>query len=554
MKIYYPEEQNFISTIRAGEKLPVMRLVVTEDSTDEFFNKKDEPYESATFKKHFKLTTIEEYEGSQTSNPLIKGIEDSIILTLQNINNDEETIHVDVFLQDFFAAFLLSQTLKTPIFTIIPSNDLTSLQTTTMNMDELKIVVMPPDKRTNEHKTIMKTLSKLTKNVDETTSLIITSEEIRQVRSEIFTIITSLMEGKNEGLLKVYKYIEKYDNLLLKNVTKTSLESLTSEEKKLIFMKEILIRLENETHPISLAGMLTQDEESALNYIDNALEFEKIMNLNKIEKMNPTVDDTENKTTLESAAKFLNTGVEETPEPLKTLINNVKLKHLWKYDWANPLEDTIDFNTLTKPGDFIASLMIAIASRLTKMQKIYDTLQLGQAAHPTAILISSLTSVGETFRWAAKETLNLAVLGNPNSLQNFIKITTKPDEPLSGALGMILHGLGHLLLDGKISLQQSEMVLKNQPNIVRFLHDVESAKTAVPAVLTDIVGEAACFIPGLLLPKIGETFVYNETHVEEIIKSFTILAEIAIMGETDAVIGSEEWVEKVNSFTEGFIK
>jgi len=553
MKIYYPEDYSLISVARNGEKVPVMRFVLPEESEAEPFTNNKVNYDDRNFRVNYKLVKIEQYEETASKNPLLQGAEDSVILTLVDADNTDNVIYLDLFVQDFFAALLLSQTLKTPLLTLVPSDDIQTLQKSSLNVEELKIIVTTPDRKSNEYKNITKTLAYITKETTQVKEISIPSKEIDKVRGRILNIITGLIRGDAQALIETSNYVTKYDNLYKKISPTVTPADLSEEEANLLFMKEALIRLENETHPITLAGMFSETEVDALQYIDNALEFEKIMKENKINTLELSVLDHET-ITVEDAVKFLNTKIDATPEPLASLIQQTKLKYVHKYDWTNPLEDNVDFNTLDKPGDFLASLIIAIASRLAKMLILYNKMELSNSAHPLAILISSLTMQGESYRWAAKHTTETAILHNATSLKDFIHITTNPKEPLNGALGMLLHGIGHILIDGKITLQQAKIVLKNYPNVYQYLESVESAKSSVPSALTDMIGEAVCFIPSLILPELAQNFIYNTYNIESVVESTRLLSNAALMKETQSPVGSDEWNEHARVFVNNFVK
>jgi hypothetical protein len=559
MKIYYPEDYSFISVFRNGDKIPLLRFIFDEESDTELFTHPDgTEYDNPDFKLNFKVVSIEKYDDSPRPTHL-QGVEDSIIIKLVNIDNPEHSIHVDLFIQDFFVAMLLSQTLKTPLFTFTPSDDVQSLQVTKIKLDDIKILVHPPEKRTAEYKTIMKALNILTKDKEEEEATVpVSMKTVEKTRGEILNLITLLVEGETKALIETTNYVEKFDKLFTKLHT-TPVSALSEEEKGLLFLKDLLISLENDTHPITMSGVLTNSETEAMEYIENVLEFEKIMEKNKVDEEPFTIKPaTKNNTlTVEDAVAFLNSGIEHTPEPLATIIAQADLKYLWEYNWANPAEDNIDVKTLARPGDFLVSLMLAIASRLAKMEIVYNKLDLSPHAHPTAMLISGLTSVGESFRWAGKQTLRKALSGNTELLKDFIHITTNENEPLNGALGMLLHGLAHIVVDEELTLKQIKFLIPENASLVAFLTVVDSSKKSIKIspTLLELAGEAACFIPSLLMSIANnENFVIREDKIDEIINAVVLTAETIIMKKTQAVIGSTEWNEELDKYVDSFVR
>ena len=559
MKIYYPEDYSFISVFRNGDKIPMLRFIFDEESNTELFSPPGyKKYDDPDFKLNFKVSSIEKYEDS-LRHPSLQGVEDSIILKLVNIENPETIIYVDLFIQDFFVAMLLSQTLKTPLFTFTPSDDVQSLQITKIKLEDIKILVHPPDKRTSEYKTIMKALNILTKEKEEEATIQIPMRTVEAVRGDLLNIISLLIQGEAKALIEAYSYIDKFDKLF-KKIGQDNHKLLTEEEKGLMFLKDSLISLENDTHPITLSGMLANSEVEAAEYIENVLEFEKIMEENKIDKepFNIKAAKKNLSLTVEDATALLNSGVEHTPEPLASIIRKADLKYLFEYNWSNPSEDNIDIKTLDNPGDFLVSLMIAIASRLSKMEIVHKKLELYQHAHPTAILISGLTTVGESFRWAGKQTLRKALTGNTQLLKDFIYITTNDEEPLNGALGMLLHGLAHIIVDEELTLSQIKIVLsKNHENVITFLGIIDASRKAVkiPPALLELAGEAACFIPSLLMSiASNENFEINDEKTDEIISAIFLTAEAIMMKKTQAAIDSPQWNSQIDSYVENFVR
>jgi hypothetical protein len=560
MKIYYPEDYSFISVFRNGDKIPLLRFIFDEESDTELFTHPEGiKYDSPDFKLNFKVVSIEKYDDGPRPTHL-QGVEDSIIIKMVNVENPEHIIHVDLFIQDFFVAMLLSQTLKTPLFAFTPSDDVQSLQITKIKLDDIKITVHPPEKRSTEYKTIMKALNILTKDkeAEEEATIPVPMRTVESIRGEILNLITLLVKGETKALIEASNYVDKFDKLFAKLHT-TTISGLSEEEKGLLFLKDLLISLENDTHPITLSGVLTNSETEAMEYIENVLEFEKIMEKNQVDEepfniktvtKNPTL-------TVEDAVAFLNSSIEHTPEPLATIIAQADLKYLWEYNWANPAEDNLDIKTLARPGDFLVSLMLAIASRLAKMEIVYNKLDLSPHAHPTAILISGLTSVGESFRWAGKQTLRRALSGNTQLLKDFIHITTNDDEPLNGALGMLLHGLGHIVVDEELTLNQIKFLLSNSKSLIAFLTVVDSSRKAIKIspTLLELAGEAACFIPSLLLSIANnENFEIREEKIDEIISAVVLTAETIIMKKTQAAIGSKEWNEELDKYVDSFVR
>jgi hypothetical protein len=566
MKIYYPDEYNLISVVKGSEKLPLLRFIFNEETMAIFEEELGISYEDPNLNLVFTVTEIQRYE-NQMNNAVLQGTEESIIITLVNDLNPEQKFSIDLFIQDFVAAFVLSRALKTPLFTIISENDISALQETKTLMSDLKIIVKIPERRTAEYKKLIKAVTSITLNDSHNTSsenytINVNNQIIDQARGKLLTLIYQLYTGSSSAVLEVYQYIDRYNKLykkLGKTASQEKVDALTEDEKVLLYLKNIVFSLENDTHPISLAGVSTNNEDRAIQYIDDALSFEKIMsNVTLKEVKHLEEKHEENKSTtkdVETASTFLNTDVHSTPEPLARLLNEVNIDYLWTYDWNNPLEDEIKISELKNPGDFMGSLLLVIASRLLKLKKVHSDLHLELGIHPISILISSLTSVGETFRWAAKQTVKAVFNGETELAETFIAITTTKSNPISGALGMMLHGIGHLILEENITESKAKIILKNHPNMISYINEIHRLKNIVPEQLSAIIGEAGCFIISMVLPSMIESGkVPNQNYITEALDAMKILGEMVIMGRTSAAIGSEEWNLEADKLTNEFIR
>lgn len=566
MKIFYPDEYNLISVVRDKEKMPLLRFIFNAETMEEFEKTLKINYANPDTKLSFTVKEIQQYDNN-INNPLLSGTEESIVITLVNDAKPDEKIYIDLFIQDFVTAFILSRALKTPLFTIVSEDDIATLQETKMRIEDLKIVIKTPERRTNDYKNILKAVSTITAEEDETTinhtTVSPNSSMIEKVRAKLATHIYSLYKGSSEAVIETYQYVEKYNQLYKKIGNEPSdetINTLTEEEKELLYMKDLLIGLENDTHPIALAGVSTNDESRALQYIDDAVNFEKIMSTvtwkevkHLAEKHNQQPLNLE---TVETATTFFNTDLHSTPEPLAHLIKDITLHHLWSYDWNNPLEDNIDLHTLEHPGDFVGSLMLVIASRMLKLDKVHTMLNLEMGIHPVGILISSLTTMGETFRWAAKLGTHLTFNNKPGFIEEFIKITTLTGGNIfNGAFGMMLHGLAHLMLDEGLTEEQTLMLLNSHPNMKEYAREAYRLRGLVPMEISSLAGEGSCFIMGLLIPAIIESgFQPDEKYVEETLDAIKILGQTVLFSRTDAPVGSEEWLEHSQNLANSFVK
>jgi hypothetical protein len=566
MKIFYPDEYSLITVIRGTEKLPLLRFIFNEETMTQFEETLNISYSDPKLKLSLTVKEIQKYD-NQISSALLQGAEDSIVLTLVNDDDPTQSVHIDLFVQDFMAAFVLSRALKTPLFTIISEDDIAALQETKTQVNDLKIIVKTPERRTSDYKNLLKSVAVITTNegyssTSDNYNIAVNTQMIDGARGKLLNLIYQLYTGSSSAVLEVYQYIEKYNKLFQKmegEITQDKVSILSDEEKELLYLKNIIFSLENDTHPIALSGVATNDEDRAMQYIDDALNFEKIMSnvtLKSVKHLEEKHDEHKGAAgDVETASTFLNTDMHSTPEPLARLLKEINLEYLWSYDWNNPLEDDIRIAELKNPGDFIGSLILVIASRLLKLKHVHESLGLESGTHPVAILISSLTTVGESFRWAAKQTVKTVFNGETELAKTFVAITTVNSNPLGGALGMILHGIGHIALDENITEKQTNVLLKNHPNVIAFIGEVHRLKNIVPAQLSAIIGEAGCYIVSMLLPSMIDTGrVPSEKYINETIDALKILGEMVIMKRTSSTIGSKEWMIESDRLANEFIR
>lgn len=566
MKIFYPDEYSLISVIRGTEKLPLIRFIFNEETMTQFEEYLGVSYNDPKLKLSFTVKEIQKYD-NQINSSLLQGAEDSIILTLVNDDNPEQSVHIDLFVQDFIAAFVLSRALKMPLFTIISEDDIAALQETKTPINDLKIVAKTPERRTADYKNLMKSVAAISTNEGYSSqkdnySINVNTQMIDESRGKLLNLIYQLYTGSSSAVLEVYQYIERYNKLFAKmegEITQEKVSKLSDEEKELLYLKNIIFSLEGDTHPIALSGVATNNEDRAMQYIDDALNFEKIMSnitLKSVKHLDEKHDENKGATDdVETASTFLNTDLHETPEPLARLLKEINIQYLWSYNWNNPLEDEIKIAEIKNPGDFIGSLILVVASRLLKLKHVHKSLQLESGTHPIAILISSLTTVGESFRWAAKQTVKTVFNGETELAKTFVGITTVNSNPLHGALGMILHGIGHIALDEGLTEQQVNVLLKNHPNMISFMGEVQRLKNIVPAQLSAIIGEAGCYIVSMLIPSMIETGrAPSQKYIDETIDALKILGETVIMKRTSSAIGSQEWLVEADKLANEFIR
>ena len=358
------------------------------------------------------------------------------------------------------------------------------------------------------------------------------------------------MDGKTESLMKLqsrHALLEKIKGLEDKNN-----EEITEEEKYAILFKDMLLKLEQDTHPIFFTTLFHNGNE-ALQYVQDIEQFEAMLNDNGLtdDFIKPLESEEITISSETSEADIISyysapINIQNTQGNIKKLVTDFKNPYLWNFNWNTALEEEVDFNTL-ETGDFFTAMALAISIRLSRLQKLY-TVTDKSIYSPLALMITALTSPGEDFMWIVKGSVKLLAQEQQAPLFELLTIPNDIEgrSPYSGPLGVLLHGVAHAALDSGLTMESLEIALKESPQVIAFLQLVFETKESLPEHLQD-AGEVACFIKGLILPNLGSDSV-TDNEVQELINALIIMGEMSAIKNTEYSMHSSQWQEYLEQF------
>lgn len=540
-EVIYPENIDQVSVINESLKTPLARVCLSEDSSDSIFNNPKTSYGNPKHRVSYMVTNIIKSEHDS----------DSVLLTITDMDFPDREFQIEILIQYANAAFILSQMVKTPMFFLVPSDDVAlALGYGPYQKNEIHTIIEAPQRKTPEFNKISKLLFNLSKpSEDEKRTVVISAPQIDEARIELVDVLIGLIDGEPESLIKAYSYLTLLNNVQeVKGKEKTE---LTDADKHGIILRDFILKLEQETHPIYLSTLFRQGQES-VQYVNDIEQFETIMNEAGMdstfgEVLNSATVITSDSSQEDMVAYFsAPIDVEHIPLPLKKIIMEVDINYLWTFNWNTALEEEVDFDKV-KAGDFFTAMLLVVAIRLARVNEVYRLT--GKSVYsPLAIIISSLTSPGEDFMWIVKESVKLLAHEKQHPLFELLTIPNDVEgrSPYSGPLGIILHGLAHEALESGLTMDSLEIALKNSPSVVAFLSIVMETYASLPPQIKE-AGESACFIKGLVLPNMGDVPLTRE-EAKELIDAVIVMGEMSVIKHTEYSVNSPSWKEYLETF------
>lgn len=544
--IIYPENIDQVSIINDAVKAPLARISLAEESDAPIFNNPKTQYGTMDSRVTYIVSNI------------VKSLEDpdSVVLTVTDVDFPDREFKIEILIQYANAAFLLSQMVKTPMFFIVPSDDVAlSLSYGPYQKGEIHTVIEAPQRKTPEFNKITKLLFNLSKPTEEDArTVVISGQQIDDVRIELVDVILGLIEGRPESLMKAYSY----NSMLAKtnDIDTSDHSKITEEEKTAIVLKDMLLKLEQETHPIYFATLFHHGME-AMRYVSDIEKFETILNDSGFtdDSMAPLAKEIEitKDTPEEDLIAYFSEpiSINHLPTKIKQVLTDVDIDYLWEFNWNTALEEEVDFKQV-RPGDFFVSMLFVIAIRLARLEVVYKATE-KSIYSPLALMITALTSPGEDFMWIVKQSVKLLAYDRQETLYELLTIPNDIEgrSPYSGPTGLILHGIAHAALDSGLSTESLEIALKDSPNVIAFLQIVMEAHDALPEQLKE-AGESACFIKGLVLPNMGNEPI-SKQEAQELISAVTVLGEMSVIKNTEYSVHSEQWQDYLKGFYDDII-
>lgn len=543
----YPENIDQVSVINDDIKVPASRISLAEESDYHFFNNPKVNYNDESDRISYIITDLKQSEDD----------EDNIVVTLVDMDYPERVFLMEIPVQYLNASFLLSQLVKIPMFFVVPSDDLVgSLGFGPFFKEEMRVVIEGPARKTPEFQKITKLLFSLSKPSErQAKTVLVSGVQVDAARSELLDIILGLMSGKSESVLQAYSHRIKLNRT--NDFDEVNHSELTDEEKYAIVMKDMILKLEQETHPVYLSTLFHKGVEG-MQFVQDIEQFENILDAadfddSFIQELKGEIK-INSDTSEQDLIAFFSAPIDlnHIPEKMQEIMNNVDLEYLWTFNWNTALEENVEFKNMNI-GDFLVSTMFVIAVRLARLDEVYRAKNQSVYA-PVALMITSLTSQGEGFLWVVKETVKLLSEEKETPLFELLTIPNDVDgrSPWSGPAGILLHGIAHSAIESNLTMESLEMALSNEPEIIDFLHKVFEIKDSLPKELAE-AGEAACFIKGLVLANLNPEAKIDENYAQEIIRSIIIFGEMSAIKNTEYSFNSEQWKKYLSEFYDNLV-
>jgi hypothetical protein len=540
--VFYPEGIDEVSILNDERvKTPIHRISLMEESDTPIFNNDTHSYDDENCKIGYTITGIKD-------NP---DDEETIIISLADVDFPDRTFEIAIQIHQVNAAFLISQMLKTPMFMIAPSDDvIASLGFGPFEKEEVKVIVEAPVRRTPEFTKISKKIFELSKHdAPPVPSLSVPPQIVNKVRGEIMDMILGLVNGNPESLQLAYSYIPILDKTVSMDLSKK--DELSPEDVEAIVMKDMLLKLEDTTHPISMSHMFSETRNSR-EYTRDIEEFESIINDSgmslDIKEMHTPTSITHDSAD-EDVVAYINAPIDLNymPDKIQGLMMNVELSDFWNFKWHSALEETVKFEELPSAGEFFISMTLVIAIRLARLNELY-LISKNPDLSPLANLTNGLTQQGESFTWVVKEAVRL--LSEDKSAALIGLLTIPPDLAignLNGPSTLLLHGIAHSIMDLELPRSAIESALSNEPNIVAFANKVFEAKSVVPE-LVQALEEDLCFIKGVVVGFLQDGVIITPEYADEMIRAVQTLAEMTLIKNTDFAVNTPEWNAGMQDF------
>jgi hypothetical protein len=525
-------------------KTPIHRITLPYESDFSLFNNSKVSY-NGQGKISYILSDVQQSDEDP----------DNVVITISDMDDPDRKFYIETLIQYVNSAFLLSQMVKMPMFFIVPSDDIVgSMGYGPYSKAEVKVVVEAPARKTLEFNRITKILFNLSKHDSSAVSnkIYVSPDIVDNVRYTLVDIILGLIEGKPDSLIKAYSY----SNMLSRtnDIEELNNDQLNDEDRFALVMKDLLLKLEHDTHPIAIASLFKDEPGIARNsFIRDIESFENIISNVKFSKkfinsVTPSVEISET-SSAEDILAYISSPIvrADMPGAIQGLLMGCEIDYLWEFNWNTVLEINVNFKKV-RAGDFFIAMLFVVAVRLSKLNEVYKLHSKSRLA-PLATMIASLTSDGESFSWIVKNAVESLADNNDTLLQALLEIPNDlPDRAdINGPAGMLLHNIAHAAMDLTDNLNTIEAALSSNHHIYNFVSKVFELRDTLPSEIVE-GDEASCFIKGIVLPAMAETFVSSQEINTEMISSLKILSELNVMKINESSINSQEWKKALHDY------
>lgn len=525
-------------------KTPMHRITLPYESDFALFNNSKTSYDSDG-KISYILSDVEQSEEEP----------DNVIMTIVDIDNPDRKFYIEALIQYVNSAFLLSQMVKMPMFFIVPSDDIVgSMGYGPYSQKEIKVIVESPARKTLEFNRIAKILFNLSKHDSSKVinKIYVSPDIVDDVRYNLVDTILGLINGRPESLMKAYSYLNILDKT--NDIEGLNNDELNDDDRFALVMKDMLLKLEHDTHPIALASLLKEENTAERNsFIRDIESFENIISNVKFSKKftkdaSPSVvlnEGSSEEDILAYISSPLSRG--DMPGPIQGLLMGCEIDYLWEFNWNTVLEINVDFKSV-RAGDFFVAMLFAVAIRLSRLNEVYK-LHLKSRLAPLATMIASLTSDGESFSWIVKNAVESLAYDNDILLSTLLDIPNDlPDRSdINGPAGMLLHNIAHAAMDLTDNIKTVEDALSSNYMVSSFVSKVFELRETLPKEVVN-GDESSCFIKAIVLPAISESFISSPDINNEMIESLKILSELNVMKSNESSVNSKEWQEALRNY------
>jgi hypothetical protein len=542
------EEINLISLNHEGNKIPVVHIVMSEDSElIEASSANSGTYLVKDVKllsdgKSIELTFEEDSEEPEETYPE-DGVEERLIENPQQYS-------LIIPLQYVQASQMIGMWLAAPSFVISTGfGNLTIEEINELDIDYYDALIDFPAANSIAFMQFMSTLTKAT-----TGKLLINIDVkfFNEIRSELISVVMDLVNGNPEGLIKVYAYINPLNELNAKQ-TEEGFEP-TKEQEKLYLLRDFVRSLQQKTHPSALAPVFHESEDPAA-FTEEIESFEAIMKSNGFtedsfvsEEPSGSLDKVNYNSSPEQKIAFLSAPL--TPDILPNKMTGLKDKiimpALYETNWNNV--DPEDAEKITD-GDIVALTIILIATRLSRLEQLDDPDH--RHLSPMLVLVEGLSNQNEQILWAISESIKLLAKDNALPFTDLFECTVpdinEPRTALQAPLGMLLHQFGHLVLKEEWSKDIIMIALKDYPVIMSFVEDLFPNEYDSDDDEDEHNNSQPCIPAQAAINLLSIGFTVPDI-ISQLGQSMVSLAELNAFKHTNFSKGSSDWNEYTDDY------
>lgn len=391
----------------------------------------------------------------------------------------------------------------------------------------------------------------------------LSASKVNVLRAKIINDILKLSSGSEKSLIDSFGLINPIKKILskVKNINEPVSDKPNAEEIELFFIHDAINKIYEKTSPHIVAALI-HDAPNIEEYVDDIDTVNEIFKNSGLEEMFENVLDAAQGDEL----RFLNAPTKAStkeeyisfysapitpyafPEEMRPMVPKIQMPLLYENNWSS--NDVEIFDTGTNSGEIAVAKLITIAVRFNRLKKIVQTSS--SNLNPIGFLVQGLNFPGENTIWSFIESValladkdkgsllfeELLTAGMPRNEED----TVAPEEMLQSATAVLIHRLGHVIVEEEWNKEALTLSLKNNPIMSQFVEDVFTSMEALEGAGEEHSGGKPC-------PIILATFSLFATQpnyrqlINELGFTLRLMAELNALKYTDFTSESPEWQE-----------